>query len=159
MEYVIKYIITDAINCLISDVTPLLCSVFVHFIAVEGSICIHLYRCYFRHTYADGSISNKVVDITSDQDVSVQGFNVEKFSADSYTILPWELAGQIHYILTYSPQHIQTQFAITTKVINTLLRTRRVCENLHSQKPECSTAPKVKIASSLAYISTFMHSS
>ena len=117
--------ITDAINCLISDVTPLLCSVFVHFIAVEGSICIHLYRYYFRHTYADGSISNKVVDITSDQDISVQGFNVEKFSADSYTILPWELAGQIHYILTYSPQHIQTQFAITTKVINTLLRTRR----------------------------------
>ena len=69
-----------------------------------------------RHTYADGSLARKVVEVTSEEDVSVQGFNVEKFSADSYVILPWKLSGFEHYVMSYTLQSIQTQFAIVAMV-------------------------------------------
>ena len=74
-----------------------------------------------RHTYADGSLARKVVEVTSEEDVSVQGFNVEKFSADSYVILPWKLSGFEHYVMSYTLQSIQTQFAIVAMVLRVYL--------------------------------------
>ena len=72
---------------------------------------------YCRHTHADGSLAKKVVEVEAESDVSVQGFNVEKFSADSYVILPWSLGGHQHFVMAYTLQSIQTQFAIVAKVM------------------------------------------
>lgn len=69
-----------------------------------------------RHTFADGSLARKVVEVSATRQVSVQGFNVEKFSADSYLILPWALSGYQHYVMSYTLQSIQTQFAIVARV-------------------------------------------
>lgn len=78
--------------------------------------CNKIYSAFSRHTYTDGSLAKKVVDIYSSNAVSVQGFNVEKFSADSYAILPLDVLGMVHYIMSYTLQSIQTQFAIVAKV-------------------------------------------
>jgi len=73
-----------------------------------------LHLLILRHTYIDGSLSRKVVVISSNSSISVHGFNVEKFSADSFLVLPWSLASRVYYVMSYSPQSIQTQFAVVT---------------------------------------------